>query len=776
MLKLISNKILLSIIGVCSALMISIGIYEPIHIENKKESWGEELNSKIELIEQKVSETLQQYQTNILNELAIIKSKINKRVSNNKNPISTDDSFLNISTSGDYSFVIKEVDNKLQAWSYNPITNADHAIDDYHQPGQTYFTSSTLIQYLAVYDTLNTELGDLTIVLFQPVEKNYKIENRFYSPLNLSQQFSEQFDVEFEINYSKNARLTRDGRKHSIEILNNNKNKIGVVTFNKPMREIALQDASDTFEFFQSSLAFIILLLVGFLIAKFINEFRIKSIRFLVLLIYLIGVRYLLHYLNFAEYFEGWEITNSKYFSSLFGGGIVSSPLDLFITLAILSIAIILLFKYVLSYFKEKSSNDNWIKFFFIALIFIPLYFLSIRSLGASIKSIVFDSSLRYYKEDSLFPGSIEIFMLFTILLLGIIIFIGTLSFLIILYKNLPKRINEVSGFFSLFILTQVIGVIFDIVQKEPQTSPFFRILFVFFSFIALYLIVREKRVKGFHFFGYALISSIMVILLLGQFNSLIEKESLRKSAYNLTRQNAELLRFAVYETLVEAITDRETVKSFTSENINADAIAFKFWSNSVLQKEALGSSINLLDRDHNSIGSFNFRFNRDLDIDWDRYSSELSDLEEIKIFEESIVYSDNKIIRGIATIEDVEEVLGYITVNVLYDLTSLSIPSAPEFLSSDAGFINDTIDFTKLKIFDFHNGTLINSLSNFNLSEKEIISILDADLNQYGESWINLSINDENHLVFILKRDQNNISRVLAVAFKRKRIKLGTI
>lgn len=762
------------LIGVCLALIIGIGIYEPVFIENKKENWGDELNQQVEIIERGVQQTFQKYQEAILNELSDVKSNLKSEFAENPNNFPTGKLLTNISEPDKYFFIIRDNDNQLLAWSYNSGLTVQPTASDYYRPGQTYFTSSTLIEHLSVFDTLKTGIGELTLVLFQPIEKNYIIENRFYTPQSLSQQLSNKYEVDFEINHSRNAGLTRDGRKHSIEILNNNNNKIGVVTFNKPMREIALQEATEYFKFIQSSLAFIVLLLIGFLIAKFINGFKRRSVRFFVLLFYLIALRYVIHYLNFSAYFEGLEITNSKYFSSLFGGGIVSSPLDLFITLSILFIAIILLLKYVKSYFSENSGKENRIRFIFSIIIFVPLYFLSIRALGASLKSIIFDSSLRYYKDESLFPGSIEVFMLFNVLLLGIIIFIGTLSFLIILYKNLPARINKIKAFFSLFVMLQAIGIIFDLVQNEPQTTPLFRIIFVLLSFIALYLIVSEGRVKVLHFFGYAFVSSVMVILLLGQYNSLIEKESLRKSAYNITRQNAELLRFAVYETLVEAITDRETVKSFTSKNINADAIAFKFWSNSVLQKEALGSSINILDRDHNSIGSFNFRFNRDLEINWDKYSSELSDLEEIKIFEESIVYSDNKIIRGIATIEDVEGVLGYITVNVLYDLTSLSIPSAPEFLSSDAGFINDTIEFTKLKIFDFHNGTLINSLSNYNLSEKEIISILDAKLNKFGESWINLSINNENHLVFILKRDQNNINRVLAIALKEKELSWG--
>ena len=764
----------MSILSIAVILVFAAGVFSPIILESSKENWKNELDNRIEKIDSYVLSEINNYQKNIVDQIHSIKSVLKNTTLDLPSSRSLLDTLLNHYSTQDYSLIIKDSEGEFYNWNYESIAGTNFLIDDYYHEGETYFISNTLNEYLTVYDTLLTEKGSFTIALYQLIEKNYRIENKYYIPLSFTDELSEKFNTEFIINYSRTAEPTRDGRKHSIILLNNFNNKIGVATFTKPMREVELQNTTKTFEAVQNGLIIFIVVILGFISFRYFTRLQSYFLRFILAAIYLAALRYILFYLDFSLLFDSWQISNSKYFSSLFGFGIVSSPLELFVTIVFLAVIIITLLRYSIIYYNTNKNEHSTIGFILSLILFIVLYLLTIRGLGASIKSAVFDSSLRYYKEDTLFPNFIEAFMLLNILLVGLLIFIGTLSFLIILYKKLPGKLKNEKGFFLLFALFQIAGIIFDYIQKEPQGTPFFRVLFILFSFLSLYFIVKVRELRFSYFFGYALASSFLVILLLGQYNALIEKESLRKSAYSLTRQNSDLLRFAIYETLVEVITDRETVQSFNSEHINPNSIAFKFWSNSILQKESLGSSISILDNQHDKIGSFNFRFNENLEVDWHTYAKELSDLKEIQIFEESVIYSDNKILRGIATIEDVEGVLGYVTVSVLYDLTSLNLPNAPDFLSSDAGYLNESIDYTKLKIFDFHNGTLINSLSNYSLGENEIISILSADFNEYGEAWLNLQINDEEHLVFVLNREQDEIRRTLAIGLKEKELSWG--
>ena len=611
--------------------------------------------------------------------------------------------------------------------------------------------------------------------MFEPLEKNYQIQNKYYAPLSLIEHYNQKFNTNFEINYFREAALSRDGRKHSFPILNNNNNKIGVVTFFKPTREMELQNTAYAFDVMQSVLSVVLFFLIGLLVLKSSIKIKSRFTKFAVFALYILFLRYLILYLNITELATDWDISNSKYFSSLFGEGIAGSPIELFLSLIAFSAIIFLAFRYALDYFHNYiDQNSSWFKFAFTSVTFTSVYLLSLRGLGASIKSIVVDSSLRYYRESSLIPSDIESFMLFNVLLLGLFAFIGAVTLLLIIYANVPLSKNKLKYFIGLFFFIQLAALVFDFIQREPQGTPFVRVLFILFTFIALLMIDKKQNWKFANIFVYSMASSVVVILLLTQYNSLAERTSLKNTAYNLTRQNEDLLKFAVQETLVRAITDRETVQSFYFDNKNASSIAFKLWSNSILQKESLGSSISLLDYNNNKIGSFDFRFNKEYEIDWDKYSIELSDLHEIIIFEENILYSDNKLIRGIASVEDVEGILGYVTVSVVYDLSSLGLFEAPEFIVSDASYINDSIDFTKLKMFDFHQGTLINSISNYNLGEKEILSILDAPFNQYGEAWINFEINNEEHLVFVLKRERDGISRVIAVALQEKDLSWG--
>ena len=750
-----------------------MGILNPIVIKNKEENWEEELNKRIEEIENHVSINFAEKQSLITNKLEELKDSLRVVIdSSTEFKVISGTKLINKK----YQLVVIDSSNNLILWDYSAVLNQESIIDEYFRPGETYFLSNSLIDYLTVYDTINTSNDIYYAALFEPLEKNYKIENKYFAPLSITEQLTNQFNTEFEFNFFREAQLSRDGRKHSFPMLNNNNNKIGVVTFLKPIRESALQDVSNKFNVLQSILTLLLFLIVGLSVIKYTFQVNYRIVKFFIISFYIIGLRYVIHTLELTSLFKNWDVANSKYFSSLFGFGIASSPLELFLSVIGSCFIVGLLFKYSVAYYGkvQNSQNKSLPVFIFFIVLFGAFYLLSLRGLGASIKSIILDSSLRYYRESSLFPSSIETFMLFNILLIGLIFFVMTLSFLVIIVSSAPKKYKPSNVFFSLFLLFQLSGVLFDLIQKEPQGTPFFRVLFILASFVALYFIIQKKESGIRELFVYSIVSSVLVILLLTQYNSLVERESLRKTAYNLTRQNEDLLKFAVQETLVKAITDRETVQAFYYGNKNASSVAFKLWSNSILQKESLGSSITLLDYEHYPIGSFDFRFNKEFGIDWDKYSDELSDLREIKVFEEDILFSDNKIIRGIATVENVEGVLGYVTVSVIYDLSSLGILDAPDFIISDAGYINDAIDYTKLKIFDFHQGTLINSISNYNLNENEILSILTASFNQYGEAWLNLEINNEEHLLFVLKREQDNISRIIAVALKEKELSWG--
>jgi len=742
-------------------------------LQDKKDNWEKELNGRIEKIEQDVSEDFAVRQSLITDKLKVLKDSVRVLIESSDGSEAIGSPNVDL---GKYVPIVVDSMNNLLVWDYSSVFNLGNIIDEYFRPGETYFISNSLIDYLSAYDTLIVRNNKYWLALYDPIEKNYKIENKYFAPIGIVDRLNKKFDTKFEFSFFKEASPTRDGRKYSFPILNNNNNKIGIATFLKPLREAAVKSLSSTFSVIQSILTVLLYILVGFSVVK--NTLKVKSrfTKFIIISAYLIGFRFLILKLSITSLFSGWEIADSKYFSSLLGNGIANSPLELFLSVITFSVIIGLSFKYAVDYFHEEqdSKNKSWLGFGLYTIIFCALYLISLRGLGASIKSLILDSSLRYYRESTLIPSSIESFMLFNVLLLGLITFLGTLTFLLIIFANSPKKHKPLNTFFSLFLFFQIAGIFYDLLQKEPQGTPFFRILFILSSFVALFFIMQRGKSQIRELFVYSIVSSVLVILLLTQYNSLVEKASLRKTAYYLTRQNEDLLKFAVQETLVRAITDRETVQSFYYGNKNASSVAFKLWSNSILQKESLGSSISLLNRNHIPIGYFDFRFSEEFETNWDEYSEELSDLKEIKIFEENIPFSENKIIRGIATIENVEGVLGYVTVSVIYDLSSLGLFDAPKFIISDAGYINDTIDYTKLKIFDFHQGTLINSFSNCSLVEKEVLAILSVHFDEYGEAWLNLDINNEDHLVFVLKRDQDGISRVLAVALKNKELSWG--
>lgn len=764
-----------------------IGIITPVYLDNLKEDWENKLQLEIESIESDIQKDFELKQEKLLADLAILTSTIKQKITPGGTDEKLDKLLPSIKFSTPYEILIFDKEDQIIAWTNTPLVNWRVSPDKRFLPNETHFYNSTLAAYLTSYDSIKINREDVYAALYLLVDKKYEINNQYYESINPSGEFSEKYQTPVEISYDPASQSSKDGRIYSFNILNNFNNKIGLIEFQKPPREVSLQQTESKFMYVQALFILLATLFSLLIVFPYIMKTRSKFLKLSLLVIIAAGFRYALYYLNILSVFEGFGIHDSKYFSSLLGEGIVNSPLELFVSLLLFSILSVFIYKESIRYFKNQPSVkiDKYVSpslryagFILSIMFFVLLYFISIRGFGSAVHSMVFDSSLRYFKGISLIPDFPKVFMLVNLLIFVVASFLILAAYILVIIKQL-KQISKVKRNFIfpflvlLFIVFQITGIIYGGMQENPQVSYVIRVLIIFITFLFIWFLITGK-VKIYHYFIYAFSASIISILTLNIHNSLLERESLKRTAYELTRQNESLLRFAVYETLVESITNSEVVNIFTGETANPDAAAFKIWSSSILQKESLGCSINFLDNDLTKLGGFKFRFNDLYEGSWERYKDELNELHDIKIISENIFASEDKIIRGIATIENVEGILGFVEVDVIYNISSFGLANTPQFLITDTHYFNETVDYSELSIFDFHNGTLINSQSNYTLREDEILTILNTPLNSYNEAWISLELDDERKDIFILKVEQENINRIIAVALKEKELGLN--
>ncbi|MCZ7612075.1 MAG: hypothetical protein M5T52_00615 [Ignavibacteriaceae bacterium] len=129
----------------------------------------------------------------------------------------------------------------------------------------------------------------------------------------------------------------------------------------------------------------------------------------------------------------------------MFAWGIVKTPIEFFVTNIFLLIIGFKLFKYISEYYSESNSNRFTIFKFILSPVIVILTFYSLRGLAASVKSVVFDSTIRYFKEPDLIPSLPALFMNLNILLLGLAVVFVVISFILVtgkFIKLLKKKLH----------------------------------------------------------------------------------------------------------------------------------------------------------------------------------------------------------------------------------------------------------------------------------------------------------------------------------------------
>jgi len=177
-----------------------------------------------------------------------------------------------------------------------------------------------------------------------------------------------------------------------------------------------------------SVLIFASTLLFLFLVLRFIKLFHSELLKLLIFSLYLIAVRYLWIIFEFPSKIVENDIFSPVYFASSFGGGIIKSLGDLFLTSV---------FVFAFAVFSSKLAYDSLVftkqkftlKRKMIRIIYslglVYLFFLILDLYGTAISSIIFESNIKFLDKTGFFPGTELLFVQLVILVL-------TLAFLML--------------------------------------------------------------------------------------------------------------------------------------------------------------------------------------------------------------------------------------------------------------------------------------------------------------------------------------------------------
>ncbi|MDY0083451.1 MAG: hypothetical protein RBR74_09745, partial [Ignavibacteriaceae bacterium] len=346
-----------SIVFFVLIILVVSGIVTENYINKTKDNWSDLVVEKISDLESSVKKDFNIKQNDLLQKLDIVKKDLRASLEPENETYKELLRSINNRSFENYSIEIFAPNGKLIAWNNRIALNPDALFPLSFPLGEIYFLSNDIVTNLAIIDTAHIQSDNFFIGISAPIEELVKINNQFSRNISFTQYLSDKYEIDAEIDYSAYSDKSKDGRKYSFELTNNNGNKIGVVSIVKPSLNNSLNIIKENSTKIQSLLVLLALLFVGLGLMSDFKRIQSYFFRFILLVIYLGILRALIFTFDFPSNFVTGPLSNPAYFSSPFAWGFVKSPIEFFTTIFFVLVLSVQFFRYTKSYLMNSERK-----------------------------------------------------------------------------------------------------------------------------------------------------------------------------------------------------------------------------------------------------------------------------------------------------------------------------------------------------------------------------------------------------------------------------------
>jgi two-component system nitrogen regulation sensor histidine kinase NtrY len=558
------------------------------NFENNKKIKSEEIFEFTNYVENEFLEEI-----NSLTE-ELRETKVKLTILNSKNK------FFSVlqSNTNNYDWIsIRDSAGKVIAWNNN--FRLVPSLSNKNNSGNR---SSVFIENNELYTLLSTKTGIVVngekyeLEISRILEKYFSLHNKYAVDISFTKRLQEEYDSKLEVNYrdttfSPNAIF-------SFPLFDRAGNKLAAVN--------VYGISNDTSSTFWISLFLVLIGLLLLFLSIYRFKFNSKWNPSFAYGVYILFIRIVLFFLysDFSQ-MHG-SLTNPVNYSSDFAFGLCSTPLALFFTAISGLTLVILLLQFVrtqnvLSYFRQSER----LKGVSLGILALLVYLFLLRSFGAVMRSLLFDSNIKLFNPELTVFSSIALFHILLVLLLALTFFLLLYVFQMFIFAaaslfiDIEKRKNAVIVTGKLFLIT----LIFHWLQANPQSSIFVKFLIVFFL----------GHIINWRYFGKTNLLRSLAILLIGAAavsTMILQRHNtdLENALFKLISEKISRPNTFYYDGLVQNAANEISAELKNLGNIQLnDAIAYRLWSNSVLPREAYSSYIKIINQD---IASSNFEYN----------------------------------------------------------------------------------------------------------------------------------------------------------------------
>ncbi|OGU26092.1 MAG: hypothetical protein A2X66_07760 [Ignavibacteria bacterium GWA2_54_16] len=454
-----------------------------------------------------------------------------------------------------------------------------------------------------------------TVFVSSPLETNYPLSNRFVSQQSFVDAFQREAGVLLRFESEISSKDTAGETTFPVPIYSKQEKVLTVALISTPT--IASEQAKvDRWLDFGIAVGEAVgLLCISLLAAGMFASRGSLGHRRLYLIPIFWSVRIGWKYAGFPSTLGGGFLLDPAVHSSPFPLGLASSLGELAVSAVCVCFTFVVLLQSSHQWYSESKFTNrprNWHRDGFqlgIALL-IPLVFQwVVRAYGASMRSFVFDSTIRYLDPMSLLPGAQIAVMHFSILMLTLaLIAAGGAAFIVVaracelLLKTGGSRLGRVALVTAIFLVGYGVYLIIDWPPQLPLSVPLF--LFGVSALVLMVVDAGELAPRFLRQFSVGAVACLLAaafciaVFALDAKTHEKERERVQILAEELLRPADTWLSFVVSESIRSATSrasDQLTMDA--ADSVSSVDLAFSLWAQTLMSKEGYSSAVVVYDR-----------------------------------------------------------------------------------------------------------------------------------------------------------------------------------
>lgn len=489
----------------------------------------------------------------------------------------------------------------LVAWSGPGLIDR---FEEFASDSQIVIVPGSLQSTLAV--SVQAEVG-LTIVVSEPFDRTAEVSEKFLRTASFRDFLENELGRDVEILTGERIVTRGEGRRLRVELPDLRGTALGAVIVDAPTLEEDIQRMEIVVNAWAGGLISILAVFCAVVLYHWTAQIPNRFIRIGIRLGMLWALRLVWLEAGFPSAVVGGWLNDPAYFASPFGGGIASSMGEAFISIVTLLISIMVAVRDLESVeFRKGMSESRALRLG----IFIPVAFaLSLglnvvyRAYGATLRSFVYDSTLRFVNPSEIMPPVPVILMHVNILMVTValilLVFI-TLQLLVKWYRGPDGLQQTVQAFAVVAAAYLAATVLFQYADRVPQVPWFVPVLVLGASAVFLWARLEWWKTPT----GFAFIVVLAFTVSTPVLDSKIhekEEDNLRHFAAELTQPVDAWLSFVTNESFRAA---RDAVLQLQDDQPVGE-IAFPLWARTLMSREGYNSTLVLYDENGMELDRF---------------------------------------------------------------------------------------------------------------------------------------------------------------------------